>query len=320
MPELASICALWAHIERISTWSSGLQFSTTELFVLAALARGQTLAEAGKELYIGHTGVSKALKAVERKADLQIVERHGRRLQLTARGSELAEAAQATLAHVEDFTKLVEAIRAGETGTIRIVANTTPGSYVLPSVLATFLGLFPKCRAFLHVTSGDIWKQFVDDAYDLGVGHPAVPPGLPCELLYDEELTLFVAPSSPLANVALGWHDLVGQTLIGPFTEPNWTEPWQELTRHGCRLDRRIEVHSHEAVKQLVEAGAGVGLLFKSAVTRELREGRLSELTTLNLSPKLPYWLVRRPGMRSGHLVGQFIELLRQGVSAGQSE
>src|SRR5581483_6985148 len=113
--------------------------STTELQVLAGLGEGKTLTQIGDQMYLTHPSVSRALRSVEEKTGLQVVERDGRRLRLTAAGEELVASVQAAMARLRDIDETVENIRGGDAGVVRVLANTTPGSYLLPGVLAQFL-------------------------------------------------------------------------------------------------------------------------------------------------------------------------------------
>ena len=59
-----------------------MRFSLTELEILAALGRGQTLAHIAKGLGVGQPAISRALHELERKYQMPIVEHGANRLRL----------------------------------------------------------------------------------------------------------------------------------------------------------------------------------------------------------------------------------------------
>ncbi|HLQ33064.1 MAG TPA: LysR family transcriptional regulator [Chloroflexota bacterium] len=288
-----------------------LELSVTELRILTALAGGQTLTAVGQAMHLEPSAISKAVKAAERKAAVQLVERDGRRLRLTSAGKDVAASAAAVLRHVDDLTMFTEQLHDGQAGTIRIIANTTPATYVVPRALAEFLERHPEARALVEVVGPNIWKHLLAEGYDLGIAHAVVPPELDAELLYEDEFVLFVGADSRMAIESPDIERLRLETIIGPFSEDLSIEPWHEMARRGFSFRRRIEVHNQEAVKRLVIAGAGIGLLFRSVVSQETADRRLVALEQFELSPKMPFWLGVRPGLRGLPLVRDFIDILR---------
>ncbi|HLH21637.1 MAG TPA: LysR family transcriptional regulator [Chloroflexota bacterium] len=256
-------------------------FSLTELRVLAGLAEGETLASIGAALYLGQPTVSRTLHAAEQKAGLPLVAREGRRLALTPAGAEVARAAQTIVAQMRELDTLLAAMRAGTGGPVRLLATVTPASYVLPAVIGEFIQAFPAARINLEVVNADqVWPTFMGERYDLAVvGQTAPPPGVRLEWLYDDPIVFFAAPGSPLAGrEQVSLDDLRGETVIGPFAQASWARIFQELSRRGFSIPRQMDLRAAEGVKRLVEVGGGVGVLFGSALKRELAEGRLRAL------------------------------------------
>jgi LysR family hydrogen peroxide-inducible transcriptional activator len=240
-----------------------------------------TVAVIGAALDLGQPSVSRTLHAAEQKAGLALVTRQGRRLALTPAGAEVARAAQAIVAQVRELDTLLAAMRAGTGGPVRLLATLTPASYVLPAVIGEFLQAFPSAQIELQVVTVDeVWSSFLGKPYDLGVvPRAAHPDGVHLEWLYDDPIVFFVGPDSPLAaREQVSLDDFRGETIIGPSTETYWAQIFQELARRGFSIPRQIDLRAAEGVKRLVEVGGGVGVLFGSALKRELAEGRLHAL------------------------------------------
>lgn len=134
----------------------------TELNVLVRLNDGLTQTEAGAELGLEQPSISKILRSAELRLGLALLQQDGRRSKLTSVGRELARAGAVALRQLHGLDDFVHALRAGRAGVVRVIASSTPGSYVLPPVLARFLQTNPHARVEIEVISmSRLWEAFV---------------------------------------------------------------------------------------------------------------------------------------------------------------
>jgi LysR family transcriptional regulator, low CO2-responsive transcriptional regulator len=126
-------------------------FTATDLRILARLNDGLTQAEVGAELRLEQASISRILHAAERRSGLQLLQPDGRRVRLTSVGRELAEMGERALRHLRGLDRFAESLRAGRAGSVRIIASSTPGSYLLPGIVARFLQNNPDARIELAV-------------------------------------------------------------------------------------------------------------------------------------------------------------------------
>jgi DNA-binding transcriptional LysR family regulator len=292
-----------------------VQFSLTELRVLAGLAQGLTITEIGERLAMGHSSVSKALHLAETRAGFPLVEQRGRRIYLTSSGVVLAGRAQRIVQDVDDVNQLADGMRAGIQGLIRIVASATPADYLLPPIIGEFIRKYPDVRVVLRVSPlTELHRDLADGEFDIGVGPPSpVPGGWESEALYEDAMTFVVSPASPLASAGeMSWSELRKYLLIGQFREPYWSQVWGALTRMSFDAEHTVELRTAEAIKRLVEESDGVGLLARSAVEQDLRTGRLVELHLTDRMLPMPYVMFSRPGQHAASIERQFRTLVRE--------
>ena len=290
-----------------------MPFTVIELEILAGLRDGKTLTEIAAAVYLGQPAITRALQALRRKAGVPLVEHRGRRVYLTPVGLDIAQSAQEVLLRHHHLDRQLDDLRAGSGGPLNLIATTTPSGFILPPVVGEFLRRYPSIRVNLRTAPPEeIWDIFEAERYDLGVGPPLLANGpWTAEQLYEDEVTFFVAPDSPLAHgAAVDWEDLERETLIGPFSAPYW----DKVVEARLRGIRRIDVRPADAVKLLVESGGGVGMLLGAAVRRELAEGRLARLHIQGFAGTQPFWLVRRSTAFALPVVEQFDVLLRARV------
>jgi DNA-binding transcriptional LysR family regulator len=144
--------------------------SLVDLQIFVGLAAGKTQAQIGEELNLEQPAISKLLKAAEGRTGLQLVEQQGRRLGLSAAGSELATAAVHTLAAFEDVHQLSIDLRSGEAGPVRVMTSTTPGNYVLPALVSSFLRECPRAEVQLHISpNSTLWDAFEEERCDFAI-------------------------------------------------------------------------------------------------------------------------------------------------------
>jgi DNA-binding transcriptional LysR family regulator len=269
----------------------------TELNVLVRLHDGMTQSEAGADLGLEQPSISKILRSAELRVGLPLVQQDGRRSRLTSVGRELALAGAVALRRLSGLDDFVHSLRAGHAGVVKLIASTTPGSYTLPPLLATFLRANPLANVEVDVISMTrLWPAFAAGGYDLAVV-PRVPfaADLVAEALYEDPIVFFAAPGAPIVqHERVGLHDLAGETMVGVFSELFWGQIHHDLARRGYTWRHRIDLRSSEAIKRLVQAGMGTGILFESSVAAELADGRLVRVPITDPALVQTFCIVRR--------------------------
>ena len=287
-------------------------FETTELRVLVGVANGKTLAEIGEELLLSHPSVSKTLRSAERKAGLRLVERQGRRLQLTVDGTRVAAAAQETLVKLREMDSLLAGVRGGETGVLRVLATTTICNYVLAPVLGRLLNASEELDVSVQAAENgtSIWAEFDRHEYEVAIDRTLPPPHIAASHLFDDELCLCVAADSDLARAPeVHWPSLSSHTLIGPLGAD---QMWGQFSLLGIRPRSRIRVSNVTLAKRLVEDGHAVALLYRSVALEEVAAGRIVMLELPEAPLTVSYWMATRGGSTPSPLIERFARLLRE--------
>lgn len=286
-----------------------MQFTYTELQVLAGLADRRTITQIGQQLALSHSAISRALHVAQQRAGVQLFERDGRRLRLTLAGHDLALRAAVAVHEIDEVSRLADAQRAGSSGVVRILAVTTTADYLLPAVIAEFVKAAPFASVVLRtLTAADEPLE----RFDVRIGPPEpTPPGWQSTVLYVDELVFFVSARHPLAERShLTWADLQSRTLVGPNLEPYWPRYWAHMA-NPPRLPRStVDAASSESVKRVVEHMDAIGVAVRSALRDGLASGQFVALPASESRIQLPYILMHRSGVRLLPLVEQFLSIL----------
>lgn len=105
------------------------------LRLLRELSRRGTVAEVGKALHLSPSGVSQQLNQLESEVGVPLLERVGRRLQLTPAGSALVAHTEAILARLEQAGAELAALSGEPRGTVRVASfQTATHALVLPAL------------------------------------------------------------------------------------------------------------------------------------------------------------------------------------------
>jgi len=288
-------------------------FTTTELRVLVGLHGGKTIAQIAEELLLTHPSVSKTLRTAQGRAGFPLAEQRGRRLRLTADGTRIAVAAQQALAELGQVDRLAAEVRAGASGGLRVVATAAICNYVLPPVIGGLLR--ETAHADLRIQAAppgaDVWTMFDTGDFEVAIARDLPPPHVTATHLFDDELSLCVAPGSDLAGRAVSWAEVSGRTLIGPIGEDAL---WGQFSLLGIRGQGWVRVSTVPLAKRLVEDGHGIALLYRTVALEEAAAGRIVMLPLPDRPISVSYWMAVRGGLASP-LAARFTALLTDHVA-----
>jgi DNA-binding transcriptional LysR family regulator len=290
-----------------------LRLTLRQLQIFAAVARTGSTTAAAAEIALSQSATSSAINELERLLSLRLFDRAGKRLLLNDNGRALLPQAQALLDGASNIERMAH--DAGpQLQALRIGTSTTIGSYVLPQLLADFLGG--------RATGSSSWQSSVTvgntaaiaegvAAFELDIGLIEGPCQLPSVHVHPwvkDEMVVVAAPGDPLARRAShgnGHGHGTGRVDLAALREAVWLlrEPGsgtrestdQALLPHLRAYRRTIELGSSEAIKHAAAAGLGVACLSRWVADDLLADGRLREVeTTLPRITRQCHWIVHR--------------------------
>jgi DNA-binding transcriptional LysR family regulator len=228
---------------------------------------------------MGQPSATKHLQTLEDAIGERLVERDGRASRLTEAGEVVALHAQRVLDTLLGMEEELGALRDADRGTLSLAASTTPGSYVLPSILQCFADRHPGVDVDVVVGSSRwVGEQVANRDVSLGLaGELDLPDGVVAEPFLEDELVGIAAPGRlKLRRGRAAPGALAGETLLvrerGSSTR---AVAERGLTRAGVHPSKRWELDSNEGIKRSVRAGLGIGYVSKLIVEDEVARGDL---------------------------------------------
>jgi molybdate transport repressor ModE-like protein len=259
------------------------------LRLLVEVQRRGSISAAAEACSVSQPSATKQLKTLEAAVGEKLVERNGRASRLTDSGEIVAAHGARVLDELHGLQEELNSLRDAETGTLSLAASTTPGAYVLPSILQCFADRHPGVDVDVAIgSSGWVADQIAKRAHSLGIaGEVPLPDGVRAEPFLDDELIGIAAPGK--VKVRRGKAD--------PADLERWTllvrEPGSStrgvaeryLAGAGYRAPNRWELDSNEAIKRSVAAGLGVGFVSKLVVEDEVERGELTSFRIEGVEP-----------------------------------
>jgi len=251
----------------------------SRLRLLVEVQRQGSISAAAEVCRIGQPSATKHLQTLEAAVGEKLVERNGRSSRLTEAGEVVAAHGLRVLDTLAGMHEELRALRDAERGTLALAASTTPGSYVLPSLLQCFADRHPGVEVDVVIGSSTwVADQVARREVSLGLaGEIEFPDGVFAEPFLDDELVGIAAPDSlKLRRGRASLAKLAESTLLvrerGSSTR---AVAERYLARIGYRPAKRWELDSNEAIKRSVQAGLGIGFISKLVVEDELARGDL---------------------------------------------
>ena len=249
------------------------------LRLLVEVDRRGSISAAADACRLSQPSATKHLKTLEAAVGEKLVERNGRASQLTEAGRIVADHGARVLDTLQGMEEEMRALRDAERGTLALAASTTPGAYVLPSILQCFADRHPKVDVDIAIgPSARVAESLRRREVSLAIaGEVDLPPGVRAEPFLEDELIGIAAPGHvKLRRGRARVADLAEHTLL--VREPgSSTRAVSEryLARAGYRPAKRWELESNEAIKRAVQAGLGIGFLSKLVGAAEVDRGEL---------------------------------------------
>ena len=274
----------------------------TRLRLLVEVGRQGSISAAADVCRMGQPSATKHLQTLEVALQTKLLERNGRASRLTEAGEVVAAHAQRVLDTLEGMHEELRALEGAERGTLSLAASTTPGSYVLPSLLQCFAERHP--RVDVDVTIGSsawVAERVARREVAVGLaGEVDLPAGVVAEPWLEDEIVGIAAPGAlPLRRGRVDAAGLADRTLLvrerGSSTR---AAAERFLARAGCQFAKRWELDSNEAIKRSVMAGLGVGFLSRLVVADELQRGELVSFGVQGEEPILRRIYLLRPDSR----------------------
>lgn len=279
-----------------------------DLRVFLAVARHKTLAAAGARLSINPTTVARRLARLEKAVSQRLFEHRINGHILTPTGHNLMQFAQQMESAVFSAASgNPEASKSAE-GVIRLSVSEGFGNGVIAPRLSSFTRLYPGIVIELVASTGFLNPSRREADLSIMLARPKKGP-LIVRKLTDYHLGLYASAHDTRAAQIGSIADLHDHTLIGYVPDLIYAPELRYLQELEPTLETRLSSTSITAQAQLVESGAGIGILpcFIGAAMPDLVR-LLPDMIDIERS----FWLVMHRDVQKIARIRLFIDWLVQ--------
>ncbi len=264
-------------------------------------------------MYLSQPSVSLQIKALERELGVELFERHGPRISLTADGQRLLELARPLVEGIDRLDETFSTLReSAEHGTVNIAAGGSTIQYILPPFVEKYTSDYPAVDVRLHNVTGKAGLVLLRGGdVDFAVGPMLdTPPDIVFHPLLTYEPMLITRHDHPLAKrKRVTLKDISRYPLIlPPKNQSTYRFVDAVFTEHSLDYDVKLEVGGYDVIKQYVQLGLGISIVMSHCLTEA---DNLHALPVSRYFPKRKYGIVLRKGKKLSPAAERFMQTIR---------
>lgn len=256
-----------------------MKATTEELIIFVAVVESGSFSRAAEQLNQANSAISRAVKRLELKLGVSLLNRTTRQLSLTEEGSRyfrnVQQILQAMAAAENDLTESKTTPR----GLLRVDAATPVLLHLLMPLVKPFRERYPDI--ILSLVSSENFINLIERKVDIAIraGHltDSSLRARPLRISYRK----IIATPAYLAEhgTPTAITELENHTCLG-FTEPSSLNQWPVALPDGqlIEITPSISSNSGETLKQLCLHGNGISCLSDFMIDKEINSGELVEL------------------------------------------
>jgi DNA-binding transcriptional LysR family regulator len=235
---------------------------------------------------------------------------------VTPEGEAFYRSAEAILAAWDKARADVAAVKVRVEGTVRVAAIYSVGLHDVSRPMQQFSSLYPNARVQLEcLHPHKVVEAVLTGEADVGImSYPPNDRALSVVPLREEPMALVCHPSHRFARRrAVAPADLAGEPFVA--FDPGLTIRKaidRALRQHNVRPSIVMEFDNIETIKQGISIGAGVSILPRHTVEKEVGVRTLSAVGLMLPGLMRPVGIIHRRGKPLTPTASRFVDLLRE--------
>jgi LysR family transcriptional regulator, low CO2-responsive transcriptional regulator len=265
-----------------------------QMRVFATVARRLSFTRAARELHLTQPAVSQQMKLLEAEVGLPLFEQIGRKVHLTAAGSELLSHADRLMDVLREAGESLAAMRGLKRGVLKLAAVST-AKYFTPSLLSAFTAEYREVTIKFSVGNREeAIRQLAANDTDLVImGRSPRELDTTAEPFAKHPFVIIASPQHPLAaKRRIRLQQLSGENFVireeGSGTRASMEHVFRD---RNATFRASMEAGSNETIKQSVMAGMGISFISMHTIGLELATKKLAILDVVGL-PVVRDWFV----------------------------
>ncbi|MDH4140662.1 MAG: selenium metabolism-associated LysR family transcriptional regulator [Coriobacteriia bacterium] len=275
----------------------------TQLKAFTMVVEHGSFSAAARAMQLSQPAVTMQIQALEADLGARLLDRMYRRVELTEAGEALLPLAKRVLSDMEAAREAVGAVSGSVTGHLLLAASTTPGQYILPNLLGSFLKEYPKVGVSIDVrdTAQVVAAVESGEAHIGMTGAEVADAKVEFEQMGTDEIVLIAPPDHEFAKQGSATGEELARAAFIMREEGSGT---RQVTEHVLRdsgvepdeLHVVTELGTSEAIVSAVEGGMGVGVVSRWMSDKAVRLGTVVEVGAEGFPARRPLFVVKPRG------------------------
>ncbi|WP_426347119.1 DNA-binding transcriptional regulator YafC [Cronobacter universalis] len=293
-----------------------MKASSDDLIIFVAVVESGSFSRAAEQLNLANSAVSRAVKKLEMKLGVSLLNRTTRQLSLTEEGERYFRRVQQVLQEMAAAeTELMES-RQTPRGLLRIDAATPVILHLLLPMIKPFRERYPEVT--LSLVSSETFINLIERKVDVAIrAGTLTDSSLRARPLFTSYRKIVAAPDYlERYGVPATICDLKDHVCLG-FTEPVSLNTWPVACEDGQLLEITpgMTSNSGETLKQLCLTGNGIACLSDYMIDKEIERGEVVELLAeYRLPVEMPFSAVYYSDRAVSTRIRTFIDFLSEWV------
>jgi len=247
-----------------------------QLEVFLGVAQAKSFSRAAERIHLSQPTLSEHMRELEEELGVRLFVRHPRSVSLTEAGRVFEDYATRVVATLAAGRQALAELDGLQRGSLVVGASTTPGTYVLPALIARFRNAYPGITVALRIANSRIVEERVRDGdVDVAViGGHILGPGERCVAAgIVDELQLIAGANHPLGATFSRTKLSREPLLIREEGSATRQVTERALREAGIHIRPIMELDHTETIKRSVIAGLGVAFVPGSLLGAAARDG-----------------------------------------------
>ncbi|EOI3445173.1 DNA-binding transcriptional regulator YafC [Cronobacter turicensis] len=291
-----------------------MKASSDELIIFVAVVESGSFSRAAEQLNLANSAVSRAVKKLEMKLGVSLLNRTTRQLSLTEEGERYFRRVQQVLQEMASAeTELMDS-RQTPRGLLRIDAATPVILHLLLPMIKPFRERYPDVT--LSLVSSETFINLIERKVDVAIrAGTLTDSSLRARPLFISYRKIVASPDYLARHgVPETICDLKEHICLG-FTEPVTLNTWPVACEDGQLLEITpgMTSNSGETLKQLCLTGNGIACLSDYMIDKEIKRGDVVELLAeYRLPVEMPFSAVYYSDRAVSTRIRTFIDFMSE--------
>lgn len=263
---------------------------TSQLQTLVAVTKAKSFSKAAEDLHVTQSAISQSIKNLERKIDVKLFKRSGKKVVLTQEGEKLYALAQNFLSQMEETLDEITDDKTSMSGVVRIGTLTGIGKSWLAPEMLSYADEFKELTVSINLGfQENLVREFENYRLDFLILPEESLPTVGEKSLLGEERSVLVFPDTPEFQIT----SKISLEELASYPTILFQEEGDGLYLKWCRekygqipkkINRKYVINSHGNMLQAVQKGLGVAVVPLHVLKRSYYKDKVGSLMDFKVS------------------------------------